>query len=155
MKQLQFYKYAIGGLLVLNLSMIAFFVLTAPPPKGPRESGKKAIDILKMDEEQNDFFLQSAQQHVRQMDDFAKQQRILLKLYFSSLIDSENPINSDSLLHQVQLLERKKIESTYQHFEDMKVMLKPEQQVHFEGFIEHALEFILLDKKKQLPPTRK
>lgn len=155
MKQLQFYKYATWGLLVLNLSMIAFFFLTAPPPRQGQEFGRKSAgDIMKMDEQQNESFLQLARQHMQQMDEFNKQQRNLLKPYFNNLIGTAKIINSDSLLHQVQLLEGKKIKSTYQHFQDVKTILKPEQYVDFEEFIEHALEIILLEQKKNPPPPK-
>ena len=156
MKQLQFYKVATWGLLVLNLSMVAFFFLTAPPPHhGRKLGGQKAGAIMKMNDQQNESFHLLAEEHMKKMEGFNNQQRNLLKPYFSSLIDSKAAINSDSLLNKVQLLERNKIESTYQHFQDVKSILKPEQHTYFEEFVEHAMGRILLGQKKNLPPPKR
>ena len=155
MKQLQFYKYAALGLFLLNFLMITFFFITKPKP--PHQEGgfqKKAVDILKMDEQQHDTFLQFVKQHQRQMEEVNKQQRDLLKPYFYSLSDSTNKVDTESTLDRVQLLERKKIESTYQHFQDVKSILKPEQQAGFEEFMNTALERILLDKQRNSPPPK-
>ena len=155
MRQLQFYKYTTWALLILNLSMIAFFFLTAPPPPHSGETRrKKAVDILSLDKQQNESFIMLARQHMRLMDDFSNQQRVLLTPYFNSLIDQSKIINSDSLLTQIQLLEQKKIESTYQHLKDVKSILRTEQHIYFEEFIEHALERILLEQKKNPLPSK-
>lgn len=155
MKQLQFYKYATWALLLLNLSMVAFFFLTAPPPpKGEEFDRKGPIDIVKMDEQQNESFLQLAEQHKKQMVDLNDDQRKLLKPYFNSLINPAIIINSDSLLNQVQLLEQRKIESTYQHFQEVKSMLRPEQQSDFKEFMNRALERILLEQNNPPPPKK-
>ena len=155
MKQVQFYKYATWGLLGLNLSLIAFFFLTAPPHHGKKFGKLRANDILKMDEQQNESFLEFAQLHMNQMDELNIHQQNLLKPYFNRLIDTDKMIGPDSILNQVQLLERRKIESTYQHFQDVKAILNPEQYVNFEKFIDHALERILLKQKKPPLPIKK
>ena len=153
MKQLQFYKYTTWALLFLNISMILFFFLTRPKPFPPRDGGKRrAIDMLKMDEQQHDIFLEYVNQHIQLMDGFDNQQRNLLKPYFNTLVDSTKNTDSDNLLGQALQMERKKIESTYQHLQDIKSILRPEQQAAFEAWINSALEVILLDKKKPLPP---
>lgn len=152
MKQLQFYKYSAAGLLVLNLAMVAFFFLTAPPHQGGRADGQRAVDILKLDRQQDESFMPLAREHMQLMDDFNDQQRSLLKPYFNSLVEQNDTYNSDSLLHQVQLIERKKIESTYQHFQDVKALLRPEQEARFAAFVDHALQRILLEQSNQGPP---
>ena len=109
MEHAQFYKYSTWGLLLLNLSMVALFLLTAnPPPQGAETGEKKAVDILRMDEQQDETFLQLVRQHIQLMDDFSNQEQKLLQPYFYSLIDQNIANNSDSLLNQVLLLERKK-----------------------------------------------
>lgn len=155
MKQLPFYKYATWGLLVLNLSMVAFFFLTASPAQGVETGGKKAVDILKLDQQQHESFLLLVRQHIQLMDDFSNQQRKLLQPYFNSLIDLNKTNDFDSLLNQVQLLERKKIESVYQHFQDVKSILKPTQQENFAAFIDHAVKRILIEQNNQPPEPLK
>jgi hypothetical protein len=157
MKQFQLYKYATWTLLVLNLALIAFFVFTKPQPppnRGGKKFSEKAVDILKLDGQQQDRFLQAAKQHNQQMETINGQQQDLLKPYFNSLINTDQQVNSDTLLQQIQQLERNKIESTYRHFQEVKSMLNSEQQAGFEEFVNHALEIILLDKKKNPPPPK-
>jgi len=153
MEHSQPYKYSIWGLLLLNFSMVAFFFLSAtPPPPGAAIGGKKAVDVLKMDEQQDESFLQLARQHIQPMDDLSNQQQKLLQPYFNRLIDQNKAHDSDSLLNQVLLLERKKIESVYQHFRDVKSILRPNQLGNFAAFIDHVAERILMEQNNQPPP---
>lgn len=155
MKNLRFYIYATWGLLILNLTMVAFFFLTAPPPsQGTHKRGEKAVDILKLDKQQDESFILLATQHMQQMDDFNDEQRNLLKPYFNTLIDQSKSVDSDIILNQIQSLERKKIESTYQHFQEVKTILNPSQHLDYEYFIEHAIRKILIDQKKNPPPPK-
>lgn len=156
MKLFQLYKYAAWGLLILNLSMIAFFFLTAPPRPNDLKGKKGAVQMMQLDEQQEKSFSSLAHQHMQQMSEFNRQQRSLLQPYFNSIIDTKITIQSDSLLKQVQALEQKKIESTYLHFQEVKAILKPEQYPDFEKFVEQAIGRILLEQEKRpKPPTGK
>ena len=149
MEHAQFYKYSTWGLLLLNLSMVGLFLLTAnPPPQGAATGEQKAVDILRMDEQQDETFLQLVRQHIQLMDDFSNQEQKLLQPYFYSLIDQNIANNSDSLLNQVLLLERKKIESVYQHFQHIKSILRPNQLGNFAAFNDHVVVRILMEQKK-------
>lgn len=158
MNQLKFYKYSTLGLLLLNIAMIAFFVLTKPkrPPHHKKGMGtpEKIIDVLNLDEEQRTVFLESAKEHGNKVEEINQQQKSILKPYFNSLIDSNNVSNLDSLLTQYQNLERNKIELTYRHFQEVKTTLKKEQQANFEPFMKKVLEGILPENKKN-PPSPK
>ncbi|MEM8965614.1 MAG: hypothetical protein AAGE93_04290 [Bacteroidota bacterium] len=109
---------------------------------------------MQLDDEQYDFFLQNTEQHKQQMGRFNDQKRDLLQIYFSSLLDSTNIANLDSLVMLVQVLERKKIEGTYQHFQDMHSILRPEQQSGFESFVNQAMQRILTGNKNNPPPPK-
>lgn len=145
MKQLQFYKYTTLGLFVLNISMIAFFFLTAPPRPEDGERGRPSgRNIIQLDKDQAYSFSQLAEKHIALMDDLSSQQSTLLNSYFASITAPNKLVQSDSVLTQVQSLERKKIESTYQHFEDVKSILRKDQFDEFEQFVELAIDRILL-----------
>lgn len=157
MNQLKFYKYAALGLLGLNLTMIAFFILTKPKqhpkPKGG-DVPEVVIEILKLDEEQRAAFLVSAKHHGETMGEITQQQKSILEPYFHKLIDSNKDLNSDSLLTQYQNLERQKIELTHQHFQDVKSMLKEDQYANFEVFMNSVLKSVLSEKKKNPHPPK-
>lgn len=154
MKQLQFYKYAIWFLVLLNLSIIAFFFFTGKPPHHRGGfNGKKTIELLNLDREQHLQFTASAKTHQEEMVKLDEQQQQLLKPYFESIVDPTKVTNQDAILRQVEMLERKKIERTYQHLNEVKLMLRPDQQVNFKQFMNQILKRILRQtKKNQHPP---
>ena len=155
MSELKFFKYLAGGLLLLNLIMLGFFFLTKPgPPKHKRPVRERAVRFMKLDKGQHQAFLQFANEHMALMDGFSNEQRNLLRPYFISILDAAKTIDTDTLLAQIQSIERKKIESTYQHFLDVKSILRPDQYAGFEQFMTAALEFILLDQENNRPPPK-
>lgn len=155
MSALRFYKYATWILFSLNLLIIAFLLLHRPPPKGKNPIGfSSATDMLKLDEQQHELFLSSAEKHKAEILRIDKSQKALLHTYFNQLTDSNNAVNSDSLLVEVQKLERSKIEFTTTHLKEIKAILKPEQTPDFEIFMEHILSRILANNKKTPPPPK-
>lgn len=147
MEQAKFYKYAAIFLVILNLSMVAFFLITRPKPE---HGGKHhARNVLKLDAAQNDTFQQYANTHKDLMKDLDEEQKQLLKTYFQTLTNPTNIGMTDSLLTQVQSLERQKIVSTYEHLKEVKVMLNEEQQPLFQDFMNHIYGRILLESRKR------
>ena len=153
MNQLQFYKSSTIALLVLNMAMIGFFFLTKPPHPPGRGGQIKAIDLLKLDQQQHREFLQLVKKHQQQMETINAQQGELLKPYFYRLVDSSRHIDPLAL-QQMKDLEQRKISSTFQHLQDVKALLRPEQEANFEAFMNHALERILIKKKKPPHPPK-
>lgn len=157
MSQLTFYKYASLSLLVLNVAIIGFFLLTkpAPPPRsGGRDFQAEAIKILSLNEEQVISFRAFAQEHKQQMTGVNEQQQKLLRPYFESLANPSIGIDQTDALNQFQQLEREKIEVTYQHFQDLKSILNEAQLTHFEKFISRYIDVFLASEEKRAPPPR-
>ncbi|GJM34180.1 MAG: hypothetical protein DHS20C18_31810 [Saprospiraceae bacterium] len=157
MNTLQLYKYTSWGLLLLNLSMIAFFFLTKPNPPmrdGARNFRPRGIELLQLDKKQQTEFIGLAEQHNQQMRGLNDQQRNLLEPYFYSLIDSTKMTDRENILNEVQQLERQKIETTFHHFQEVKSILKNEQQADFELFMTNALKVLLLDSERKPHPPK-
>ncbi len=154
MKQLQFFKYATISLILLNVILLGFLLFKRPPfPHKKDNNQKNAKEYLNLSKEQNESFLKLANQHIQDMKDLNEQQRDLLKVYFEGLVYPNDNHTQDSILLKVQDVERTKIESTYQHFTDVKKLLDPDQHKGFEVFLNHAIDRILLkEKKRSLPP---
>lgn len=146
MEQLKFYKYATIILVVLNLSMIAFFFIIRP--KGKPHKGRNVVEILKLDKTQDDTFLKYADTHKASMKELDEQQKALLKTYFQTLTDTTNLTITDSLLMKVQILEKQKIESTYEHLEEVRTILNEEQLPYYQEFMNNVYNRILSESKE-------
>jgi len=150
MKSRQFFKYTTWAMLVLNLGLISlFFFRNLGPPNDLR-----AIDTLKLDDEQHKFFLVLAQKHEMIIEDIAAQQKNLLRPYFKQLVNQDLKIDNEELLMKMQLLESQKITSTYQHFLEIKNILKEDQVADFEGFMDRMLAHILVGNNKNPKPPK-
>jgi hypothetical protein len=57
-------------------------------------------------------------------------------------------------MQEVLRLEQQKIVATYQHFEAVKGILRDDQRVGFEAFVNQALGRILLKSQENRPPPR-
>ncbi len=156
MKPLKFYKYATWGLLILNLSMLSFFIITRGGAHGRHGASPRATDLLKLTEQQNTQFLASAKQHDQIMNRINLEQSSLLKPYFSQLTTpnkEDKNVASAATLEKLQILEKRKIEATYQHFEEVKSILREEQLPDFKIFMDTILPLIInSDKKNPHPP---
>lgn len=150
MEQIKFFKYTTIFLAILNISMIAFFFITKPKGKHPHHDGKKgnALEILKLDKTQKETFSEYADAHKALMKDFNEEQKTLLKTYFETLTDTTNIAITDSLLTKVQVIEKQKIESTYEHLKDIQTILNKEQEPHFQEFMNQVYGRILAESKR-------
>ena len=154
MKQLQFYKVSVILLLLLNIMMVSFFLLSKPPgPMPPRGQSsaelKRASDALKLDAQQRERFGQLVAQHKQKMHALNDDHFSLLENYFV-----ESPQGKDSLIIQIQEIEGEKIRFTEKHFEDIRSILNPDQISYFQGFKERAIKQILAKNKKGPPPPK-
>jgi hypothetical protein len=157
MDQLKFYKYTIGGLLLLNIAMIAFFIFTKPKhePRPPRESidlQAELVRILDLSSEQKNTFKSLADDHNLTIKSINEGQQRLLPSYFETLTMPSYQVNKDSLLTQYQQLERQKMEVTYQHFQDIKSLLSEKQLPQFKEFMRILTDRITGGENRNPPP---
>jgi hypothetical protein len=158
MKKSQFYKIAAIGMLVLNISMIAFFLITRPHPPHPGEGAKfrnQALDILHLDDAQTAQFEELAGEHHEKVTEVKEKQSELLKTYFENFQADNNSGVLPSFPAEFLSLEQSKVELTYRHFLEVKTLLKPDQIDYFPDFLQEAMDVLLLEKKAhKSPPGR-
>lgn len=153
MKQLQFFKLASLVLLLLNAGILLFFWLQRPP-RAPGMGGAigsfetVAIDLLQLDESQAADFQNLAIEHGTRIHAFNQEQNRNLQQYFSTVYRAGDLLLKDSLIMQVEQLEQQKVQFTYQHFEDVRALLRPEQLPQFEVFVTQAVGRLLRPEKK-------
>ncbi|MEZ4850475.1 MAG: hypothetical protein R3B93_18060 [Bacteroidia bacterium] len=158
MNQLKLYKYATWGLLFLNIAVLTFFLLTKPHPRphqSPDGFQSEVVEILNLNSQQAATFKELAQEHNQKMESINEQQKNLLPPYFESLSDLSINIDRDSILNDFQQLERKKIEVTFQHFQDLKSILDEEQLPYFDRLIGRLIDRLLLKNSSGPPPPKR
>ncbi|RMG86071.1 MAG: hypothetical protein D6714_04795 [Bacteroidetes bacterium] len=149
MTQLSFFKYAVALLFLLNIGMVGFFFLTKPPAPQAHNLLRSAPKMLNLDEKQKETFQALARQHQEKMRELDRKHAELLEAYFSTFTEKSPGVSPDSLLHEAANIERAKIAATYQHFEDVKNILRPEQMPQFDKFMDQVLHQVLLPPKKE------
>ncbi|WP_417602462.1 hypothetical protein [Owenweeksia hongkongensis] len=157
MKKLEFYKIGLITMVVLNLALVSFLVFNNPQSHShshDREDGhfrKRAIQILDLDKEQLKQFKDLATLHHMEMIKMEDQQKELLRPYFNQLSTGDGVLNEDSR-RKVSELDRQKLELTYNHFKEVKAILRPNQYPNFEIFLSQAIDELLMDEKSSPPP---
>lgn len=155
MEKSNFYKYAFLLMIGFNLLLLVFFVVNRPkhgPGIGNRLNAK---ELLHLTNSQSDIFLGLAQEHIVEMKNYSVDQSKLLQRYFSQLYKKEGASQRDIILEEVQQIERKKINLTYKHLQEVKNILTDDQLPFYEEFAKNAIGRILGDAKNSRPPPPK
>ncbi|MEM6770478.1 MAG: hypothetical protein AAF597_07855 [Bacteroidota bacterium] len=154
MEKLTFYRSATWVMLVLNLILLVFLALPwIMPPGGPTRGMERALDKLELDREQRMIFRSTAEKHQENMKRIKVQQQNTLLAYFEPLATNQGSI-SPQLSQDYLKLTEEKVQATYQHFLEVKDMLRPEQQHLYEEWIGNAIQGILLQNPKKPGPPK-
>lgn len=146
MNNMKLYKYAAIGLLMVNIAMITFFLLTKPSQKNSPRIEK----IFEFDKQQHEQVRILVDEHKKLMRGLKEEQADLLKPYFNTLENEEEQISIDSIITKLQFIEKTKLESTYKHLKDIKALLKPEQLPRYSDFLNTSLgNILMLNKPKR------
>lgn len=151
MKQASFYKYTTLVLLGINLILIAFLIIGNPERRN--STGKldqQIISILELDQQQTALFKESATTHAVKVDSLGSEQKALLGPYFQSLTDSEFSHSSEDI-QEIMALEEGKLKATYLHFQEVKNLLRPEQEGNFEAFVDLILRRMMGGRPPRKP----
>ena len=154
MNKLKIYQWATWSMLLLNLTMICFFMLTKPKHPNNKNFNNAVKQEMGLNEEQEKLFLVSADKHREQMAIISDRQQVLWQSYFTTLSSSYTLIKNDSTISELQNLETQKIAVTTTHFKEIKSFLKPEQYKGFSVFQQRLLERNF-KKDKNMPPPPK
>ena len=154
MNKLKIYQWATWGMLLLNLSMLCFFMLTKPKHPNNKNFNNAVKQEMDLNEEQEKLFLISAKKHIEQMAIISDRQQALWQSYFKSLSSADTLIKNDNIITELQNLETQKIAITTTHFTEIKSFLKPAQYKGFSVFQQRLLERNF-NKDKNIPPPPK
>lgn len=128
-------------LIILNIGILLFFTMSRPPhpPHGGPGMGPQPKEMiiheLDLDHDQIEAYDELISEHRAAIHDAEESMRTSRQALFETL-KSDNQSLKDSLI-QVIGENQKRIESIhYNHFEDIKKLLKPDQLNNFESLVE-------------------
>lgn len=150
MEKITLYKITIGGLLLLNLVLVAFLWFGRPNAGQPPFRADERFDL---NQEQKVQFFKSVESHQTNLQRIGGEQRDMLRDYFKTL---KTPTNNTSIPvpSGFLLLEGQKIEASYDHFLEVKGILNPEQLKEYPDFIEYVIKRVVEKSQKNSPPLR-
>lgn len=154
MNKLKVYQWATWSFLLLNILMVSAFFITKP--KHPRHRGLKhsASQEMNLTDEQKQLFFESAEKHEQQIKALKNQQKELWQSYFKALSMTNDNEESDSIVLQLQKIEKRKIEITSTHFSEVKAFLKHDQYNDFSIFLGRLLDRNFKKRKNHPPPPK-
>ncbi|WP_445748526.1 hypothetical protein [Polaribacter sp.] len=154
MNKLKIYQWATWSMLLLNISMLCFFMLTKQKHPNHKNFNNAVKQEMDLNEEQEKLFLVSAAKHSEQLAIISDKQQALWQSYFKTLSSSDTLIQNDSIISELQNLETQKIVVTTKHFKEIKSFLIPAQYKGFSVFQQRLLERNF-KKDKNIPPPPK
>lgn len=157
MKKQQFYTVVILLLLLLNVGTLGYlwmnrtngFTQLPPPRERPGDFIIKALDLD--EQQQKEFHLLGRRHHVRLdsvQNEIKQAQNEMFRLVSEGVLDS---IKTEELLEQIKQGEAAKHRITIAHFEEIKNILKPEQQPLFEEFMQELGNRIIAPEQRRVP----
>lgn len=149
MDKFTFYRNATFGLLAINLVLLALHIVPfiSGPSNGPGDRMMRAVDQLELNEEQHERFNTSVEVHKARMKRINREQREILQKYFSGLTSDETNINP-KLPQKYLALNEEKVTTTYQHFLDVKNILRPEQLQLYQNWVNETTRRILGSRRE-------
>jgi hypothetical protein len=146
-------------LLLLNFGILGFLLLghkPPPPPDGPGRPphpGLPVVEKLHFDESQKTAFDQMKKEHHATMEKLDEQHEGILKQYFEMLGKSGNiQSQKDSLEHALASVEARRASVTFEHFNAVKAMCRPDQVSQFDDLIPDILQLLLKPRGPQQGP---
>ena len=145
-------KYLVIAALIINAATLLFFFLTRPPHReSPRKGGGDPITSnLKLDDAQLKTFTVLREQHHASHDS-------LLQLIAEkrTVLYTQKPTSLDSTIQVVGHLQEQIELMTYQHFEKVRTICTPEQQVILDKMLAGAVQHVLMQDGNKKPPPRR
>jgi len=143
-KSLKYWKSFSIILIILNVALIAFLIITpmvSPPHRGPRENpGRFIIKKLEFSSQQEAEFNKLREAHHDSVEGLQFKLRKLKKSFFDGLKSESEFKNKDSILNKIAENQRQIDLVTFDHFEKVRKICNPKQKIIFNDIIQEVLE---------------
>gem|GEM_PF-3337104 len=135
-------------IMVLVNGLLLFTLLEHNPQKRmPRLEGLMLMEHiskkLKLNNNQEEKYFKLAKSHGAAFAELEQQEQQLIYTYFNFLNDDVPNLEDQKLvLDQLKTIETRKIQMTYAHFEQLKLMCSDAQLIHFEGIMKEIINVL-------------
>lgn len=153
MSKIKLLTLAVIGLFILNLATLAFLILNKPKRKlneGPKNIIIEKLNFNPQQVKEYEILIAEHQQKLRtQQANLGK-----TKTEFYKLLNTNNNQLKDSLLNNITQIQKGIELIHYQHFEQLKMLCKPNQLSNFEALTNELALLFNRDKQpnKNNPP---
>lgn len=160
MTKLNLYRLISLILLVVNLSLTVFLYLNRPEARGRdgRDNPERLVEALGFGAAERTAFEDSKTRHQEGMRELTEQKGDQLRAYFAALLPGSTTDSTQQalLLARIDSIEAARIQLTYQHFEEVKNLVRSENEAAFGDFVKKALDRLLItDNKRPGPPGKR
>jgi periplasmic protein CpxP/Spy len=159
MSKIKLLTAAVVGLLIVNLGLLAFLLMSKPmrPPgrggPGPGKEGPKMLIIkrLDFDKDQVTAYEQLIGRHQELVEELNRETGDTKNNLYSTLAD-ENQSKKDSLISRLGDLQEQIEQVHYNHFTDLRGLCRPEQREQFQALTQELAGYF--GGPKNTPPHR-
>lgn len=152
--------YQVGFVLLLLINATLIFLLvkaSSRPPMGPQSRKGSIIEKistqLNLSEEQLAHYRSMAKQHGDQMRILDNENQQLLKSYFETL-EGNSTDSAEIFKNEILKIESKKLQYTYEHFQELESILNENQKVRFGLIVKDILAVLIGQRDNSRPPPR-
>jgi len=146
MNKQKFLSYAVVGLMLMNIALMAFLFFRKPPPprghRGGHNDGPKKMVIKRLgfDAEQSAEFEKLIDAHKASIANTEKSIRQSKDALFASIANPNDALK-DSLINRLGELQRDIERAHYTHFIELKSICRPDQIDEFNQFTKQFSKF--------------
>ncbi len=147
MKITRLYQVVIILLVAMNLATMAFMWFNRPGRERPGDKAQAAAFLtreLNLNPAQQDQYQKLRQEHRAKLNVLNERDRVLHKRFFDLLsLETADSISVEALASALAA-NRKEMELvTYEHFDMIKKLLNPDQQMKFDSIFQDVIQMVL------------
>jgi len=144
MNKIKTLSILVGILALINIGILAFFLIGKPKGHGPKgnRGGEKAHMLIKekfgFDDSQMKSFQKSRMIHMETVKILEKQLTELSRSYYTIEVANKKEVR-DSLMNEINEVSENIYKSNLKHFDEVREICKPEQLPEMRNFVNGLL----------------
>ncbi|MEM8939830.1 MAG: hypothetical protein AAGC64_10835 [Bacteroidota bacterium] len=152
--KIQILKAGFFLLLFLNVVLSILLFRERPSPHRMVDMRGKISESLRLNQEQNDQFMDLAYEHRQKINALhKKQQALIIELFEGVIREGESVPQREKLMNEIKILHGEKVSVTYNHFKDIQALCSDDQLPAFQEIFVQLIPLLTGDHAGQRPPV--